>query len=133
MALHWDISKVKDHHLLHNTKDANGNLPFPEGSDEDMEGDAEWAITERIIWLTIGIGMNQITEKNWEDFYRRVQMWQQCKGAVMRKGNEPFYLTPDHIYRRIGLYTNATTIPITKFMRRCYDDIRVPLMNPTSY
>lgn len=99
MALHWDISKVHDYQSLHNT----GPNAHPKGSPEDIAGDREWEITNHLIWMTLGIGMNGITEKNVERFYTRYVALH-----VMDGQDVPEWATFDVFRRRIGLTTNAT-------------------------
>ena len=47
MALHYDIKNVK----------------------ADWNDDAIWPITNALIWGTMSVAMNSITEKDWREFY----------------------------------------------------------------
>lgn len=109
MALNWSIADVKDTHLLHNTaKEKEGERPFPEGSPEDLEGDLQWGITNNLIWATMAVSMGSITEKNYEEFYRRMIV-------VGRLTTPPYQVTLADVKRRIGLSTNVSTETPTKF------------------
>lgn len=119
MALHWDISNVKDYNLLHNTAPEGCDLPHPKGSIEDFVGDVEWDITNTLIWATISVDMGKITEKNYEEFYRRLRM----VGIVY---GSPYQITLSDVKRRIGLSTNVITTTATQFnnkmKKRMVDD-----------
>lgn len=99
MSLRWNVGDVKDYETLH-------------------EDDAQWVITEALIWATMPLGMNRITQKNWAEFYARLSMWQGLYGNNLVFLNmEPYRITADDVKRRIGLGTNASTLPRTTFMK----------------
>ena len=99
MALHWNLSEIEDFHALHNT----GPDGEPKGSDADLEGDRQWAITNHLIWMTLGVGLNRITEDNCEEFYRRLVLLSYQSGH----GYGDADVTLADLRRRIGLSTNA--------------------------
>jgi len=70
----------------------------------------DWAITESLIWATMGIGINTITEANAEEFHTRLMVWHRAIGV--RQGNPSERITLADVRKRIGLSTNAT--PLTK-------------------
>ena len=49
MALNYDLTKVA----------------------ADWKDDAVWPITNALIWGTMSVGMNSISEVDWKEFYRR--------------------------------------------------------------
>ena len=109
MALHWNMEKVRERALLHNTPDKKGeDPPFPKGSYEDLEGDRQWGVSNTLIWATIGVDMGSITEKNYEEFYRRLVMLGTVYGSK-------YEITLADVKRRIGLSTNVSTITATAF------------------
>lgn len=125
MALHWDISKVKDTHLLHNTApEKGGEPPFPKGSPEDIEGDVQWAITDALIWATMGVDMGSITEKNIDEFYTRLVMMVKASGPLLHKGGEPYHISYEDVRRRIGLSTNVSTKTPAQFNKRMAEMLR---------
>ena len=86
-------------------------------------------VTEVIIFRTMAVGMGEITEANWEEFYRRVVFWEHLFGAsvVVPDGEGGFmdhYLTPKDIYDHIGLSTNVfPKVSKTKFLSNCYEAV----------
>ena len=74
-------------------------------------------VTDTLIWLTITIGINHISEKNVEEFIARVAETEALLGASMSKWEEggpmiPRPVTAEEIRAHIGLRTNAS--PKTK-------------------
>ena len=93
MSLNWNISNCKDH--------------------ETLQTDAEWPITHNLIWATMPIGISEITKENWTECYARIAVWEGIVGAFLTSKDKdgeyksrPF--TPEDIFKRIGLYTNAS-------------------------
>ena len=104
MALNWNIERCKDYKKLIDEK--------------------EGVITDAIIWLTMSIGMPEITKKNHEEFFLRTQIHQKINGAFLRKGNgAPFYMTIEDVQKRIGLYTNADKFSKAVFKSRIYNSL----------
>ena len=118
MSLDWNHGKVQDHHTLHNT----GDDAAPKGSDIDLAGDIAYARTSHIALLTMGVGINRITDRNWQTFAARLEVWQDVHGAPMQRfteenGIENVRLTPADVHRRIGLSTNASTLTDAAFRK----------------
>ena len=94
MALHWNVTKCKNHKALTN---------------ED-----EWPITNALIWGSMSTGMPEITEENISEIYARFRAWEGIVGAMLHgKDTETGEVTERYIevadlVRRIGMYTNAT-------------------------
>ena len=84
MSLNWDVSKVADYKEMQET---------------------ESGITDAVIWLTMAVGLGEITEKNCEEFARRAALVQMLNGSWLIRG---IYVTEDMIRRRIGLHTNVS-------------------------
>ena len=104
MALNWNIERCKDYKKL---------------TDE-----TEGVITDALTWLTMSIGMPEITKKNHEEFFLRTQIHQKINGAFLRKGNgAPFYMSIEDIEKRIGLYTNADKFSKAVFKSRIYNSL----------
>ena len=97
MPLNWNAEKVKDYDQL--TK-------------EEMQ------VREVLIWATIGIGMSKITEKNYREFFARVNFSEKVGGAWTHgEGMKPVYITIEDVRRFIGLYTNASEYSRAKFIK----------------
>ena len=104
MALNWNIERCKDYKKLIDEK--------------------EGVITDALIWLTMSIGMPEITKKNHEAFFLRTQIHQKINGAFLRKRNgAPFYMTIEDVQKRIGLYTNADKFSKAVFKSRIYNSL----------
>ena len=92
MALSWNVTKVIDNEALH--ADAN-----------------EWAITNSLIWGTMGVGISRITEDNYVDFYARLTF-------LYNSINHESDITVQDVKRRIGLSTNADSETELQFVKR---------------
>jgi hypothetical protein len=93
MSLNWNIENVK----------------------ADWKSDDVWPITDALIWATMSVGMNEITNSNWREFYSRAYMIQTIHGGwIIEKGKTRF-VTPQEVKDHIGLYTNATNYTAAKF------------------
>lgn len=68
-------------------------------------------ITHSLIWISMRVGIQKITEKNVDEFFRRVREIEK-DGAWMQSPDGPVYFTREDIVRHIGLGTNVT--PMTK-------------------
>jgi hypothetical protein len=102
MPLTWDITEVVDF--------------------VDIKEGAEWSKTEALIFSTMSIGMNTITDTNANEFYARVKVLEGSIGSfvsVIVDGEfTDYYFTPADIQRRIGLHTNGSSDTRTKFLGR---------------
>jgi hypothetical protein len=106
MSLNWNMEKVTDVQTLH-------------------EDDNEWAITESIIWATMTVDLGEITEKNLDEWAYRLAMLQAVWGANMRCGGEPFYLTREHVERRVGLHANVGNMTRAQWLKKLLKDDNV--------
>ena len=95
MALHWDLSKVEDSEAL-------------------TEG-TEWSITEAIIWMTMSVGLQGITEDNVDEFVYRTALVQAIYGPWLSYG---IYVTESMVRRRVGLFTNVSDEKRNPWMKR---------------
>ena len=99
--------------------------------------DGNWAYTETLIHSTMSVGMGRITEKNVEEFVRRILIYQQVfgpllTGPVWEDGTvyEPedeneelpegvtrgkISMTADIIRQHVGMTTNVAEISKAKF------------------
>jgi hypothetical protein len=96
MSLDWDISEV-------------------ENNDEIKADGSPWVTTETLIWYTMAVDMGEITKENYDEFFKRVSIWETINGAGKRKYNpdtdehEDIFMTLEDVERRIGLSTNVIT------------------------
>lgn len=131
MSLDWDVTRLVDKEV-HFPPDENGKM-----------NDA----LHVLIWMTISVGIGEITESNRDTFWVRTNLWQTAIGSgfnravpepytlvinsdgsasteVNDEGHarwEPFLLTKDDVYNAVGLKTNASRDPKTTFLNRLWD------------
>jgi hypothetical protein len=113
MSLNYDLTKIENSEELF---DDNTGMN---------------AVTESLIFYTIFIGMNQITETNAEKFFERVYLYEKLFGATVSYINEnndrvERNIKFSDIKRHIGLHTNATSLSDTAFknnvVKRAFQD-----------
>lgn len=68
--------------------------------DKSVMSDEEWPVTHSLIWLTMAVGIGDLTEKTAPEFYARVKILEKLDGSKVK-------FTPDMIRKRIGLNTNV--------------------------
>lgn len=119
MALNWSIKDVKQYKRLYR-KLVKGEEGY---SDTEVLKRLK-QVPNQIIFLTMTIGMREITDKNWKQFYYRVYAWERIVGVQFYKGNTkkliPMYITKDDVKRMIGLHTNAGTMTSTQFKKHLW-------------
>lgn len=115
MALRWNLQDVDN---------------FSELLDDDRKRLP--AFIEAAIWKTITVGINEITEDNWEKFWLRCQMVSFVDGESILP-NEDIReeeninrrsLTKGEVKRLIGLKTNAATKTDKEFRSIVMDNLR---------
>ena len=94
MSLDWDITKCKDAALI--------------------KSEEHWDTTVAIIFETMAVGINQITQDTVKEFKLRSDFWHHLK-------YDPPLLSTDDIKLRIGLRTNVSTETRNKFIKRHTD------------
>ena len=108
MSLNYDFSKVSEHEKLHEDKN-------------------EWQLTDTLIWLTMAVGIREITEKNYVEFYSRLHFLEKLEGTFVNADGKPRYYTIEDVKRRIGLSTNVTNYTRLQFInmksKRFFQDI----------
>ncbi len=78
---------------------------------------AESPYTQAVIFATISVGMNQITDQNCEEFYKRVNAHERALGTfLLTPDNKPHFLTLENIQRLVGLRTNASPKRLRDFI-----------------
>jgi hypothetical protein len=73
-------------------------------------------ITEAVIWATTATGINEITEQNYEDFYKRVNAGERVFGTFLTHEGKPVFLKLEDIQRLVGLQTNASPKRLRDFI-----------------
>tara|TARA_R100000234_G_scaffold102950_1_gene72318 strand:- start:955 stop:1386 length:432 start_codon:yes stop_codon:yes gene_type:complete len=99
MALTWDIKKV--------------DLPKEVLYVKNDEGEENLnPITWAIIWSTIFLGMNELTEKNLNDWHRRTKQLEMCGIGLLGERDSDVKRMPNlrELKLHIGLKTNGSLI-----------------------
>ena len=103
MALNWNIGRVTNH----------GTVCYKgKGDNRELR-----EITSVIIFLTMPVGINEITSKNVDEFCWRLEVLKMLDEAKYGQA-APNTLWPTHedVRRHIGLNTNASRMTEAKFM-----------------
>jgi len=115
MSLNWDLTKIKNYEEFCWLK-----------NDDDDTVKLNTA-TEALIWLSMGIGMNRITEANAAEFYSRVSLYEKLNGSMRSvwydddRGHQRIFTSEEDVYNHIGLGTNATPYTDAKFRKLMFD------------
>ena len=126
MALSYDVTKVKNawfkvdqKTLDEEAKDKGNRIPIfgPTRYKEDGVTYEMEQPLQTVIFLTMTLGMNKVTEKNKEKFFNRIKFMESRTGATMRLNDEPHPFTMDMVEECIGLETNASTMTKAQFIK----------------
>jgi hypothetical protein len=124
MALNYDVTQVKDAWfkvdqkiLDEETRDKRTQYIGPTRYKEDGVTYEMEQPLQTVIFLTMSVGMNSITEKNKQKFFNRIKFMESRTGAVMRLNDEPHPFTMDMVESCIGLTTNASTMTKAQFLK----------------
>ena len=134
MALNWNVADVREEVAW-----TKATSTWPEDADEsERDGSFMHPATDKLIWATMVIGMGDITEKNYLEFFCRVQMYEALMGKMgwHTEGSAKFWTEMDKafgwewregeswlskvevIHANIGLGTNATRETRAQFVSR---------------
>ena len=131
MALNWDVENVKEawYYVPQSELDKEAkekeenpnriNIMGPTRYEEDGNTYQMKGELQTLIYLTMNIGINEITKKNYKKFYNRLHFLesQLPSGAYLTYADEPYPYTRDMIEELIGLKTNATNLTKSKFIK----------------
>lgn len=115
MAVEFRVTNVK-----------NYDEKFPSRVDED--GQEHWNnVTMSIMWAMLPLAQWNITEKNWEDMFRLIHLYERLNGAFQYKFIETadgkhirrdVYITAQNVYDHIGFSVNGGTETVAKAKNR---------------
>lgn len=86
----------------------------------DMPGNPEkWhPVAEQLAFVTMVIGMREITDKNAEKFAQRLSLYQRITGPLIRFGDgTKAYITLEDVEQHIGMATNASALTDAQFAK----------------
>lgn len=108
MSLNWNIEKVKDWENFN---------------------DEQRVVLDSIIWLTMAIGIGEITEDNHKEFFARLHMIEKLFGGVIFREGKYRTIKLDEVKDLIGLTTNVSSITRAQFnknqLQRFYREMGV--------
>tara|TARA_R110002110_G_scaffold212556_4_gene425502 strand:- start:61 stop:459 length:399 start_codon:yes stop_codon:yes gene_type:complete len=124
MALNYDVTQVKNawfkvdqKTLDEEARDKRNSIFGPTRYKEDGVTYEMEQPLQTVIFLTMTLGMNEVTEKNKEKFFNRIKFMESRTGVVMRLNDEPHPFTMDMVEECIGLTTNASTMTRAQFIK----------------
>ena len=97
----------------------------------DLTGISDWenlyrdnvAKTNAMLFGTMIVGVNKITDENWYDFYARLSLWQEMFGSLVVSELGDDVISPSDVKRFIGLTTNANAMTLTQFKNHFFSEI----------
>ena len=108
MSLNFDLTKISDFKKKCYT-----------GPSDNLRIDP---ITEGLIFASMYIGIDEITPKNAEKFFRRLSAYEWIHGSTLTvrdkrcsTGNRPYLYSFDDVLSHTGLSTNASTMSDAKW------------------
>ena len=129
MPLTYDFTNIKNYEQICTRKLVEGDKEF--NPEKDLY--INTPLAESLVWMTIFIGMREITEKNWEQFYWRTRLLECTTGAYRQTGTydndgklikkEEQFVTKDEIKSMIGLKTNASEMTKGEFYKNKIKDL----------
>lgn len=109
MSLRWDITKIDNYKEV-----------CYDDYDAEKETGTLSAVTEALIHYTAFVKVYGITQKNWEDVYKRISLHEKLFGPILMQykkdhdpdspneyRREPQFITAQNVYDHIGLSTNG--------------------------
>lgn len=119
MALHYDLTAIPEENRTI-VADRDGNTAMGE---RFKKGDRLVSpITNALIWSTMSVGMNEITEDNARRFYDRLRLQQKLFGPELRRPDgSGVEISFDDVKANIGLRTNATNHKDAAWLKMTFD------------
>lgn len=125
--------RITDPEYIASIKSGNAPRDWYELEEDNKHGvePGVWMMTpamNALIWLTMSVGMNQITEKNWKTFFTRTRLMELTHGAFRNRRDpetgksEPVYFTPEEVKAHIGLGTNVSPETDARWRKRFMDN-----------
>ena len=129
MAVHWDCSECQ---AYADAKAADDAADTEKGESDEWQAFA--VMRESLIWALLSAkfppGSWKITEKNWKEVFKRINMLERATEAwrtkpdAERKRRIPVYFKPDEIRSMIGMSVNAGDQTDRQFDKMLLDRLR---------
>jgi hypothetical protein len=98
MSLSWDLTECDDYKAL--------------------KTDKEWPVTDAIIWYAMFTDIGwKVTSSNVTDFYARIHVFEKLHGTLLSTSDEPYFITPVDVRKRIGLKVNVSPKTKLQFLK----------------
>jgi len=78
-------------------------------------------VTDALVFMTLAIGINEITDSNARIFFHRVDMLEKLFGAQLMSQDGETCITWLQVQDHRGLRTNASTLTDTQFLKRVWE------------
>jgi len=103
MSLNWNVSNIEDFEAVCFRHFEEDGQPLRELKQS----------TEKLIFITMAVGLGRITESNYQEFYKRIALFERLRGCVRVKKSDrggfvddPYTL--EDIRQHIGLCVNVS-------------------------
>lgn len=97
-------------------------LALPRAEERKVYSQEGWdynPVTKSIIFFTMAVDLGEITEKNWEEFYNRVYVWQKIYGPMFRHSDgKAVVVSPEDVVNHIGMKTNVINRTKIQFLKK---------------
>ena len=143
MSLNWSISEIKNYKqvcfqshigtkeemeaMIEEVSFVGPSWEWKEESDK-TEITRIHPRTHVLILASMSIGMGEITEKSWQDFYTRIYAIEKVYGAFLNQDGKPCYFTADDIRSHNGLRINVAEESRASFEKRLTKGLREDAM-----
>jgi hypothetical protein len=100
MALHWNIGDIANFKEL-----CHINVRTNDKGEEICD---IHPVTDALIWSCMSVGMGEITEQNYEEFYRRMVALAKIHGPMLRNKDGSMAISLADVRAHIGLRCNVS-------------------------
>ena len=80
-------------------------------------------LTQTLVFGCMGVGLGSINEKNFVEFCSRLLTWQHCFGPLLSTEDGPYEITPEDIWKFVGLRTNVQDISSSAFKTKVFRNL----------
>ena len=119
MPLTWDVSKCDEDTCWRKAPEDIPAQGIKKGT-QYLRGQAE-----AMIWLTMAVSMPEITERNWHEFYMRVNLYERLFGEyLLDEDHNPMFVPASLVQNMIGLKTNVSPETLRKWATRMCNNFK---------
>ncbi len=100
MSLNYDLSAISER---------LGDKAFDELISDPQNNENMHPVTNALIWATMTVSLNGITEATVDEFWFRLSLLQALDGPMLKGAKHKIYITRQDVEDHIGLRTNVTS------------------------